>query len=102
VATNAAGAREGSAQAGWSTDLAAEEFQSLTPNRDLLERLAKATGGEVVEVGRLDRWVEQLPETAAPVMEPHTRPAWHTPWWFALALGCLLAEWGLRRSHGMP
>ena len=102
VATNAAGAREGSAQAGWSTDLAAEEFQSLTPNRDLLERLAKATGGEVVEFGRLDRWVEQLPEKAAPVMEPHTRPAWHTPWWFALALGCLLAEWGLRRSHGMP
>lgn len=101
-ATNAAGAREGVAQAGWSTDLAAEEFQSVTPNRDLLGRLAQATGGEILEPRQLDDWARRLPDHSAPVMEPYTRPAWHTPWGFALALACLLGEWGLRRSHGLP
>jgi len=101
-ATNAAGAEEGRAQAGWSTDLAAEEFRSLTPNLALLEKLAQATGGEVVPIDQLDDLIGRLPQKAAPVMEAWTRPAWQTPWLFALALGCLLGEWGLRRWKGMP
>jgi len=35
-------------------------------------------------------------------METWSHPAWHTPWVFALAVACLLAEWGLRRWRGMP
>lgn len=101
-ATNATGALEGRAEAGWSTDLAAEEFRSLTPNVALLEKLAQGTGGELVRPDQLDALVERLPQKAAPVMEPWTRPAWQTPWLFALALGCLLGEWGVRRWKGMP
>ena len=101
-ATNATGALEGRAEAGWSTDLAAEEFRSLTPNVALLEKLAQDTGGELVRPDQLNALVDRLPQKAAPVMEPWTRPAWQTPWLFALALGCLLGEWGVRRWKGMP
>jgi uncharacterized membrane protein len=99
---SAAGADLGRAEAGWSSDLAAEEFRSLTPNTALLEDLARKTGGRVIRPDELPRLVDELPRRAAPVMETWTRPAWHTPAVFAFALICLLAEWGLRRWKGLP
>ena len=99
---NPAGADLGRAEAGWSTDLAAEEFRSLTPNVALLEDLARKTGGEVVAAAELAAWAKRLPQLRAPVMETWSYPAWHTPLMFAFALACLLAEWGLRRWKGMP
>ena len=99
---NPAGADLGRAEAGWSTDLAAEEFRSLTPNRALLEELARKTGGEVIAAGDLEQFAKRLPQLSAPVMETWSYPAWHTPLMFAFALACLLAEWGLRRWKGMP
>jgi uncharacterized membrane protein len=100
--TNSVGAEVGRAEAGWSTDLAAEEFRSLTPNVALLETLAQKTGGEIISSARLDAFVRSLPDRKAPVMESWTFPLWHTPVMFALALGCLVSEWGLRRWKGMP
>jgi uncharacterized membrane protein len=99
---NNAGADLGRAEAGWSTDLAAEEFRSLVPNVALLEDVARKTGGQIVAVEDLDKFVRKLPELRAPVMETWSYPAWHTPVMFAFALGCLLTEWGLRRWKGMP
>jgi len=100
--TNAVGAEAGRAEAGWSTDLAAEEFRSLKPNRALLEAIARQTGGEVIPASGLEEFARRLPHRQAPVMEAWTFPLWHTPVMFALALACLLAEWGLRRWKGMP
>lgn len=102
VATNANGLEHGRAETGWSTDLAAEEFRSLVPNLPLLEALARATGGEVLRPDALDDFARRLPARQAPVMEAWAQPAWHTPWLFAFALACLLAEWGLRRWKGLP
>jgi uncharacterized membrane protein len=99
---NHAGADLGRGEAGWSTDLAAEEFRSLTPNLPLMEEIARRTGGRVVAAEELERFVRHLPELRAPVMETWSYPAWHTPAVFAFALACLLAEWGLRRWKGMP
>jgi len=99
---NHAGAELGRAETGWSSDLAAEEFRSLTPNVSLLEAIARRTGGEVVRAADLEAFVRRLPDLRAPVMETWSQPAWHTPWVFALAVACLLAEWGLRRWRGMP
>jgi uncharacterized membrane protein len=99
---NHAGADLGRAEAGWSTDLAAEEFRSLVPNNALLEDIARKTGGQVVAAEELDKFVRRLPELRAPVMETWSYPAWHTPLMFGFALACLLAEWGLRRWKGMP
>jgi len=100
--TNSVGAEVGRAEAGWSTDLAADEFRSLTPNVALLETLAQKTGGEVIPAARLDAFVRSLPDRKAPVMDSWTFPLWHTPVMFVLALGCLVSEWGLRRWKGMP
>ena len=99
---NPAGADLGRAEAGWSTDLAAEEFRSLTPNVALLEDLARKTGGDVISAVDLDKFAKRLPQLRAPVMETWSYPAWHTPLLFGFALACLLAEWGLRRWKGMP
>ncbi len=99
--TNSVGAEVGRAEAGWSTDLAAEEFRSLVPNVRLLEDLARQTGGEIVSATGLEAFVKALPTRAAPVMEPWSRPLWNTPILFAFALVMFLAEWGLRRWKGL-
>lgn len=101
-ATNTVGVEVGRAEAGWSTDLAAEEFRSLTPNVARLETIARRTGGEIIPATRLEAFARNLPHRRAPVMEAWTSPLWHTPAMFAFALACLLAEWGLRRWKGMP
>ncbi|MBP8256575.1 MAG: hypothetical protein KAX37_04575, partial [Opitutaceae bacterium] len=101
LVTSPSGAETGRATSGWSTDLAAEEFRSLTPNFSLLETIARQTGGAVIRAADLDSFVRELPAKTAPVMETRARPLWHTPLMFALALACLAAEWGLRRWKGL-
>jgi hypothetical protein len=98
---NAVGAEVGRAEAGWSVDLAADEFRSLTPNRALLEAIARRTGGRVIEARDLEAFVRRLPDRRAPVMEAWSFPLWHTPEMFGFALACLLAEWALRRWKGL-
>ena len=100
--TNSAGLEVGRAEAGWSTDLAAEEFRSLTPNIALLESIARKTGGEMVRADALNQFARRVPQRPAPVMDAWTYPVWHTPAVFAFALACLLGEWGLRRWKGLP
>jgi uncharacterized membrane protein len=101
-AINAAGAEAGQATAGWATDLEAQELRSLTPDTALLEELARKTGGAVGSASGLDELAARLPSAKAPVMEIHEEPLWHTPWLFLTAIGCLAAEWGLRRTSGLP
>jgi hypothetical protein len=100
--TNSVGVEVGRADAGWSTDLAADEFRSLSPNVGLLEAIARKTGGEVIPAANLGEFARELPHRHAPVMEAWTTPFWHTPTMFAFALACFISEWGLRRWKGMP
>lgn len=95
------GANVGTAATGWTTDLAATEFQSLTPNRALMEMVAKKTGGQVLTSDQIAAFAADLPNRRAPVTEIWTQPLWHTPWMLFLALGCLVGEWGLRRWKGL-
>ena len=99
--TNAVGAEVGRAEIGWATDLAAEEFRSLKPNRALLAEIAQKTGGEIIAAGNLADFARRLPGRPAPVTETWSLPLWHTPIVFLLALACFVAEWGLRRWKGM-
>ncbi len=100
--TDAQGGAAGQAESGWAVDPAAEEFRSLKPNRALLEQIARQTGGEMVAPADLGRWVGALPRRAAPLMESDSTPLWHQPAVLLFALGCLVAEWGLRRAKGLP
>jgi uncharacterized membrane protein len=96
------GAEIGRAEAGWTSEPAAEEFRSLKPNRALLEQFAKQTGGEIVSADNLEGFAKGLPNRKAPITETVFVPLWHTPWVFLFALACFVAEWGLRRMKGLP
>jgi hypothetical protein len=99
--SDAAGASVGRASAGWSSDPAAEEFKSLKPNRALMELVAKQTGGEMVPAGKLAEFARNLPSKQVPITENWTTPFWHQPLVFMFALGCFVAEWGIRRMRGL-
>ncbi len=92
----------GQSNTGWSADPAADEFARVTPNVELLERIAKQTSGEVVAIRDLDTFVRSLPSRKVPLTEGYTIPLWHQPWMLLLIAGCLCAEWGLRRWKGLP
>jgi uncharacterized membrane protein len=102
TAAAADGSDVGSAQSGWTSDPAADEFQTLPPNVPLLERLARESGGQVIDKGSLDAFVASLPSRHAEITEPYVKPVWHQPWVFLLAIACLAGEWGLRRWRGLP
>jgi hypothetical protein len=101
VVSDESGAELGRAQAAWSSDLAAEEFKSLKPNRALLEQLARNTGGRVLAPDDLEKFARQLRHEKVPVMETWTSPMWHRASVFLFALLCFAAEWGLRRWRGL-
>lgn len=102
AATGPDGKPIGEGVTGWSSDPAAEEFADLRPNAGLLDHLARATGGRVVNAGELDSFVKALPELHAEITEPVVHPLWHQSWVFLLAIAFLAAEWGLRRWRGLP
>ncbi len=87
---------------GWTTDPAPNEFRDLKPNLALLEKIASKTGGQMVSISDLEKFSEKLPTLRAEITEPDIRPLWHQPWVFLLAIACLVAEWGLRRTKGLP
>ncbi len=101
LVTDSAGIEVGRAETGWASDPASDEFQSLKPNRALMESLARQTKGEMITPAGLDAFVRGLPQRKAPVTETWTAPLWHQPVVFLLALLCFVAEWGLRRWRGM-
>jgi hypothetical protein len=99
--TDENGAAAGQAQTGWTTNLAAAEFQSLVPNRALMAALAQKSRGQIVAAEELSTFVGRLLARPAPVTESWTQPLWHTPAVFLFALACFVGEWGLRRWKGL-
>jgi len=104
--TDATGAKVGDAQAGWTVDLEASEFQSVKANRPLLEKIARSTGGRIVEIDELEDFARNLPRQKAPVMEVWIKPLWDLPGILPAVclfiLTCFAVEWALRRWKGMP
>ena len=99
--TDGAGHYYGSAETGWVAEPAADEFASVAVNTALAADVARATGGRVLQMNELDRFVPTLATMAAPVQESMNEPLWHRSVWLLLAMGCFAAEWGLRRRGGM-
>jgi uncharacterized membrane protein len=100
--TKSDGTIAGRAATGWASDPAAAEFRSLAPNRLLLETIARKTGGEIVSMNDLEKFVHHLPEHRAPITEPWSDPLWNKPLVFLFVIGCFVAEWGIRRWKGLP
>jgi len=106
VVTDANGFELGEAKTGWAVDLEANEFRSIGTNRPLLEKIAHQTGGHVIELETLDKFVSNLPNRAAPITDTWTKPLWDLPGIlptiFLFILMCFAGEWTLRRWKGMP
>jgi hypothetical protein len=101
AATAPDGSAVGERETGWAAQPLADEFNRLAPNRELLAEIAAKTEGEVIHVDKLDEFVASLDSRHAPITEPWTRPLWHHPLFFVATIGCLAAEWGLRRWKGL-
>ncbi len=87
---------------GWAAQPSAAEFAKVNIDTEALERLAEASGGEVISLENLESFVEDLPAKRVPITEVRIEPLWHRPWLLLFALGCLCAEWGIRRLKGLP
>lgn len=92
----------GRAEAGWVVDASADEFRSLTPNRQLLAEIARQTGGRVIDWQALPDFVRELPNQDAPIAETWSFPVWDTAAMFLMVLACFLTEWAWRRWRGLP
>jgi len=101
TALNPDGSEIKQTETGWVSEPAGDEFLTLQPNREFLETIARESGGEVVSLGDLDRFVRTLPEREIPVAEPKIHSVWHKWGVFCLAVGLLVVEWGLRRWKGL-
>jgi uncharacterized membrane protein len=88
-------------RAGWSVNRNMEEFASLQPDRTTLSMLADQTKGTVLEAENLETLKTLLDQRTMPVMESWSRPAWHTPLFFVLAIGCFISEWAIRRRSAL-
>ncbi len=106
VVNDANGVEVGDAKTGWAVDLEAHEFRSIRTNRPLLERIARQTGGQVIELDALEGFVRSLPSRDAPITDTWIKPLWDfrgiLPATFLLILICFAGEWTLRRWKGMP
>lgn len=106
VVTDANGIKVGEAKTGWAVDLEAHEFRSIRTNRPLLEKIARQTGGQVIELDGLDNFVRSLPSRDAPITNTWIKPLWDLwgilPVTFLFILTCFAGEWTLRRWKGMP
>jgi uncharacterized membrane protein len=89
-------------KAGWIYEPQVEEFKRPGTNLELLTKLAEQTGGEIVDATDLDDFVARLQNKPMPVVEAWTMPLWDQPLVFLVVLCCLVGEWGLRRSKGLP
>lgn len=92
----------GEALTGWTVNSGLDEFQNLSGNEAILEKLASNSGGELVPKEELASFVDELKEKPLPVMETKTSPLWHLPVFFLLALLCFAGEWGIKRWKGLP
>jgi len=95
------GSRVGRAEAGWTAESGTVEFNQLEIDRELLNRIASQTGGEVIDADSLHQFVTELSTRDVPVTETWVYPIWHRPWVLFAAIVCLCGEWGLRRWKGL-
>ena len=92
----------GEVETGWSAEPSALEFRNLTPDLTTLAALANESGGELIDIDDLDRFVASLPTRQVPITQSRVEPFWHRGSWLMLTVICLCAEWGLRRWRGLP
>jgi len=70
-------------------------------NKELLERLAKETGGQYYNLANASQIPEEMTYIARPNAVPQTLPLWDMPALFLLLCALLICEWSLRKRVGL-
>jgi hypothetical protein len=81
-------------------DGVAENFH-LEQNRDLLERLAKQTGGRYWQPAEAAQLARDIPYSEAGISVRQIKELWNMPVVFILVLLLQCSEWLLRRKWGI-
>ncbi len=87
---------------GWAAQPTAEEFRTVDENREMLNRIASASGGVVVRASELEAFAKSLPNRRVPITVTKWEAIWQSPWLLMFTVLMLCTEWGLRRWRGMP
>jgi hypothetical protein len=77
------------------------EMTDLTGDENSLRRLAESSGGQFLRLDQLASLPKQLGEIREDVNHPVEIPLWDGAYLYVLVLGCLAAEWGLRKRYGL-
>jgi uncharacterized membrane protein len=70
-------------------------------NVRVLERIAKASDGRMVQAGEMTALAEQLRAAVPAAVVAARRDLWHNGWSFAVIVALLALEWMLRRRWGL-
>jgi hypothetical protein len=77
------------------------EMADLNGDEGNLRRLAESSGGQFFRLDQIDLLARRLNEIHDDVNHPVEIPLWDSPYLLAVVLGCLAAEWGLRKRCGL-
>ena len=99
-------ARDGQTSLGSSTEtmlVGGVDPEMVDPrlNEDLLQRVARASGGAVIAAGDTRALLDRLDESAPAAVLALRKDIWNTGWSFAVLVGLLGAEWLTRRRWGL-
>ncbi|MCF7730887.1 MAG: glutamine amidotransferase [Akkermansiaceae bacterium] len=112
IETDATGVHEVDAHAGWAGGEAraslrfavaasAEERRGEPPDAGYLKELASLSHGGYFSLEAADQWLEALPKPDRQTERVVVSDAWNHPLAVIVLLGCLAAEWWLRRRRGL-
>jgi hypothetical protein len=77
------------------------EMADLSGDDAFLHRIAEASGGEFFRIENIDH----LPDRLAAVSDRNSQYVdlrlWDSPWLYVLVVGCLAAEWAMRKQCGL-
>ena len=79
----------------------APELQPTPRNAELQYRIAQATGGRTYEASEVDQLVRDLQLRSTLETQSREVALWHTPAWFLVVVGLMLAEWITRRMAAL-
>jgi hypothetical protein len=80
---------------------AARELADLNCNEELLQQMARASGGEFYREEDARKLVEKLEPMSKGRIEESETILWQSWWWFVPIVGLLTVEWLLRKRSGL-
>jgi hypothetical protein len=77
------------------------ERRGEAPDADFLRGIATQSGGAYIPIGTADKWLDLLPKPRRLTEREVVTDIWNHPLAAVILLGCLCAEWWLRRRRGL-